>query len=306
MKKGFLEIAVKDIRRNKILYLLSIPIILWYLIFCYRPMVGVLMAFQNFNPVKGILGSQWVGMKHFVDFFTGIYAWRTIRNTLALSLLDLIFNFPAPIIFALMLNEVKNRYFKKTVQTISYMPYFISMVVMCGIIVDFTSAGGIISTLVANLTGTASQNLLGDPACFRPIYIISNIWQGLGYGSIIYIAALAGVDQELYEAATIDGAGRWKQTLNITIPSISSTIIIMLILKMGSMLSVGSEKVLLLYSPSTYETSDIISTYVYRMGFESYNYGFSTAVGLFNSVVNTIFLLTTNYFAGKYSETSLF
>ena len=186
------------------------------------------------------------------------------------------------------------------------MPYFISMVVMCGIIVDFTSAGGIISTLVANLTGTASQNLLGDPACFRPIYIISNIWQGLGYGSIIYIAALAGVDQELYEAATIDGAGRWKQTLHITIPSISSTIIIMLILKMGSMLSVGSEKVLLLYSPSTYETSDIISTYVYRMGFESYNYGFSTAVGLFNSVVNTIFLLTTNYFAGKYSETSLF
>ena len=306
MKKGFLEIAVKDIRRNKILYLLSIPIILWYLIFCYRPMVGVLMAFQNFNPVKGILGSQWVGMKHFVDFFTGIYAWRTIRNTLALSLLDLIFNFPAPIIFALMLNEVKNRYFKKTVQTISYMPYFISMVVMCGIIVDFTSAGGIISTLVANLTGTASQNLLGDPACFRPIYIISNIWQGLGYGSIIYIAALAGVDQELYEAAPIDGAGRWKQTLHITIPSISSTIIIMLILKMGSMLSVGSEKVLLLYSPSTYETSDIISTYVYRMGFESYNYGFSTAVGLFNSVVNTIFLLTTNYFAGKYSETSLF
>ena len=306
MKKGFLAIAIKDIRRNKILYILSIPIILWYLIFCYRPMVGVLMAFQNFNPVKGILGSQWVGMKHFVDFFTGIYAWRTIRNTLALSLLDLIFNFPAPIIFALMLNEVKNRYFKKTVQTISYMPYFISMVVMCGIIVDFTSAGGIISTLVANLTGTASQNLLGDPACFRPIYIISNIWQGLGYGSIIYIAALAGVDQELYEAATIDGAGRWKQTLHITIPSISSTIIIMLILKMGSMLSVGSEKVLLLYSPSTYETSDIISTYVYRMGFESYNYGFSTAVGLFNSVVNTIFLLTTNYFAGKYSETSLF
>lgn len=306
MKKGFLEIAVKDIRRNKILYLLSIPILLWYLIFCYRPMVGVLMAFQNYNPVKGILGSQWVGMQHFVDFFTGIYAWRIIRNTLALSILDLIFNFPAPIIFALLLNEVKNHYFKKTVQTISYMPYFISMVVMCGIIVDFTSAGGIISTLVANLTGSASQNLLGNPSCFRPIYIISNIWQGLGYGSIIYIAALAGVDQELYEAATIDGAGRWKQTLHITIPSISSTIIIMLILKMGSMLSVGSEKVLLLYSPSTYETSDIISTYVYRMGFESYNYGFSTAVGLFNSVVNTIFLLTTNYFAGKYSETSLF
>ena len=196
--------------------------------------------------------------------------------------------------------------FKKTVQTISSMPYFISMVVMCGIIVDFTKSGGVISTIVANLTGTTSQNLLGDAAYFRPIYIISNIWQGIGYGSIIYIAALSGVDQELYEAATIDGAGRWKQTIHITIPSISSTIIIMLILKMGTMLSVGSEKVLLLYSPAIYETSDIISTYVYRMGFENYNYGFSTAVGLFNSVVNTIFLLTTNYIAGKYSETSLF
>ena len=177
---------------------------------------------------------------------------------------------------------------------------------MCGIIVDFTKSGGVISTIVANLTGTTSQNLLGDAAYFRPIYIISNIWQGIGYGSIIYIAALSGVDQELYEAATIDGAGRWKQTIHITIPSISSTIIIMLILKMGTMLSVGSEKVLLLYSPAIYETSDIISTYVYRMGFENYNYGFSTAVGLFNSVVNTIFLLTTNYIAGKYSETSLF
>ncbi len=305
-KKGPWAVLKRDIQRNKVLYLLSVPILLWYLIFAYRPMVGILMAFQNFNPVKGILGSQWVGFRHFRDFFTGAFAWRTIRNTLALSLLDLVFNFPAPIIFALLLNEVTNKAFKKTVQTISYMPYFISMVVMCGIIVDFTKSGGIISNMVAAITGTASQNLLGNAAYFRPIYLISNIWQGIGYGSIIYIAALSGVDQELYEAATIDGAGRWKQTIHITIPSISSTIIIMLILKMGSMLSVGSEKVLLLYSPAIYETSDIISTYVYRMGFENYNYGFSTAVGLFNSVVNTIFLLTTNYFAGKYSETSLF
>ena len=157
-KNGLLAVFKRDIRRNKVLYLLSLPILIWYLIFAYRPMVGVLMAFQNFNPVKGISGSQWVGFKHFVDFFTGAFAWRTIRNTLALSLLDLIFNFPAPIIFALLLNEVKNKMFKKTVQTISYMPYFISMVVMCGIIVDFTKSGGVISTIVANLTGTTSQN----------------------------------------------------------------------------------------------------------------------------------------------------
>ena len=296
----------RDFVKNWPLMLMLLPTIIFFVVFCYIPMVGLLMAFEDYKPNLGLFGSDFVGLENFETFFTSVYCWRVIRNTLWLSGLQLVVVFPVTIIFALLLNELSSQKYKRTVQTISYMPYFISMVVMCGIIVDFTSAGGIISTLVANLTGSASQNLLGNPSCFRPIYIISNIWQGLGYGSIIYIAALAGVDQELYEAATIDGAGRWKQTLHITIPSISSTIIIMLILKMGSMLSVGSEKVLLLYSPSTYETSDIISTYVYRMGFESYNYGFSTAVGLFNSVVNTIFLLTTNYFAGKYSETSLF
>jgi len=186
------------------------------------------------------------------------------------------------------------------------MPYFISMVVMCGIIVDFTKSGGVISQLVASITGTDVQNLLGNASYFRSIYTVSNVWQGIGFGSIIYVAALSSVDQELYEAARIDGANRWKQTLHITLPGIASTIIIMLILKMGSMLSVGSEKILLLYNPATYSTADVISTLVYRKSFEEYNYGFSTAVGLFNSVVNTSLLLLTNWISRKFSETSLF
>lgn len=295
-----------DFRRNRVIYFMLAPIILWYIIFCYVPMGGLLMAFQNYAPALGILKSQWIGLRNFSDFFGGIYAWRLVRNTFLLGFYDLIFSFPAPIIFALLLNELRSKYFKKAIQTISYLPYFISMVVVCGMIVDFTSSSGFISNLVAFLTGTEPVSMLGKAEYFRPIYILSNIWQGLGYGSIIYIAALAGVDQELYEAAVIDGANRWQQTLHITLPGISSTIIIMLIMKMGMMMSVGFDKVLLLYNPSTYETSDVISTYVYRMAFENGNYGMSTAVGLFNSVINTTFLVVTNAISRKYSETSLF
>ena len=296
----------QDFMRNKVIYFLCIPIVLWYIIFCYVPMGGLVIAFQNYSPALGITGSPWVGFDNFIRFFTGEYAWRLIRNTFSLSLLDLLINFPAPIIFALLLNEVRHKAFKRTVQTMSYMPYFVSMVVMCGILIDFTKSGGLISNLAAWATGGTPQNLLGDASCFRPIYTISSMWQGLGYGSIIYIAALSGVNMDLYEAATIDGAGRWKQTIHITLPSIASTIIIMFIMKMGTMLAVGSEKVLLLYSPAIYETADVISTYVYRNGFESYNYGFSTAVGLFNSVVNTAFLVTANGLCRKFAETSLF
>lgn len=295
-----------DFRRNKVIYFLCIPIVVWYIIFHYIPMGGIVISFQDYTPALGLTGSPWIGFDNFIRFFTGEYAFRLIRNTFMLSLLDLIFNFPAPIIFALLLNEIRNRYFRRTIQTISYMPYFVSMVVMCGIIVDFTQSGGLISEAVAFLTGNTPQNLLGNKDYFRTIYTVSSIWQGLGYGSIIYLAALSGVNQDLYEAARIDGAGRWKQTIHVTLPCISSTIIIMFIMKMGTMLSVGSEKVLLLYSPATYQTADVISTYVYRNGFETYDYGFSTAVGLFNSVVNTVFLVSANFLCKKYTETSLF
>lgn len=295
-----------DFRRNKVIYFLCIPIVAWYIIFHYIPMGGIVISFQDYTPALGLTGSPWIGLDNFTRFFGGEYAFRLIRNTFMLSLLDLIFNFPAPILFALLLNEIHSRAFRRTIQTISYMPYFVSMVVMCGIIVDFTQSGGLISEAVALITGGRAQNLLGNKDYFRTIYTVSSIWQGLGYGSIIYLAALSGVNQDLYEAARIDGAGRWKQTIHVTLPSISSTIVIMFIMKMGTMLSVGSEKVLLLYSPAMYETADVISTYVYRNGFETYDYGFSTAVGLFNSVVNTVFLVSANFLCKKYTETSLF
>lgn len=295
-----------DFRRNKVIYFLCVPIVAWYIIFHYIPLGGIVISFQDYTPALGLTGSPWIGLDNFTRFFGGEYAFRLIRNTFMLSLLDLIFNFPAPILFALLLNEIHSRAFRRTIQTISYMPYFVSMVVMCGIIVDFTQSGGLISEAVALITGGRAQNLLGNKDYFRTIYTVSSIWQGLGYGSIIYLAALSGVNQDLYEAARIDGAGRWKQTIHVTLPSISSTIVIMFIMKMGTMLSVGSEKVLLLYSPATYETADVISTYVYRNGFETYDYGFSTAVGLFNSVVNTVFLVSANFLCKKYTETSLF
>lgn len=295
-----------DIKRNKVIYIMSIPIVVWYLIFCYWPMGGLTMAFQRFNIAKGILGSPWVGFDNFVQFFTGPYFGRLIRNTVSIGLLDLFLGFPAPIIFALLLNEVNKRFFKKTVQTISYMPYFISMVVICGIIKDFTEGGGAISSIIATLTHTKPVNLLGEAKYFWGIYTISGIWQGFGYGSIIYIAALSSIDQQLYEAAVMDGANRWKQTLHITLPGLAPTITILLIMRMGSLFAVGSDKILLLYSPGIYQTADVINTYVYRVGLVQMNYGFSTAVGLFNSLVGTTFLLVTNAICKKYSETSLF
>ena len=295
-----------DFKRNKVIYFLCIPIIVWYIIFHYIPMAGIVMAFEKFKPALGIFRSKWIGFGNFVEFFKGPYFLRLLRNTAALGILDIIFGFPAPIIFALLLNEVKNIKFKKVTQTISYMPYFISLVVVAGIIIDFTKSGGVISNIVASLRGTTPENLLGNVNYFRPIFILSGIWQGVGYGSIIYIAALSSVDQELYEAAVMDGANRWKQTIHITIPSILPTIIMLLIMRMGSILAVASDKVLLLYSPGIYEKADVISTYVYRIGLEQANYGLASAVGLFNSIVGTVFLLTTNAISKKLTETSLF
>lgn len=294
-----------EIRNCGALYIMALPIVLYYVLFRYIPMVGTVMAFQKFNIAKGIFGSPWIGFDNFITFFNSYYFVRLLRNTFLISATDLIFNFPAPIIFALLLNEVNNRWFKKTVQTISYMPYFVSIVVLCGLVIDFCQAGGVISNVASILLGE-SVNLMSKPEYFRAIFVGSNIWQGLGYGSIVYIAALTSVDQELYEAAVIDGAGRWKQTIHITIPSIMPTIIILLILRMGSILDVGYEKVMLLYNPATYETADVISTFVYRKGFVDYDYSYSTAVGLFNSVINLCLLTLTNYISRRAGEISLF
>jgi putative aldouronate transport system permease protein len=298
--------AVKrDFRMNWQIYLLAIPMIVYFITFSYIPMAGVVMAFQRFSPRQGYFRSPFIGLQNFRDFFSSYYFGRLIRNTFLISFYNLLFAFPAPIVFALLLNEVKNRYFKKTVQTISYMPHFISMVVIAGLIRDFTDTDGLITMLVVALGGQ-QRNLLSDPKLFRTIYVGSEIWQGIGFNSIIYLAALSSVDQELYEAAIIDGAGRWRQTWHITLPGIAPTIIIMLILRMGSLFSVGFEKIILLYTPMTYETADVISSFTYRKGLLENNYGYSTAVGLFNSVINFAMLLFANFLSRKYSETSLF
>jgi putative aldouronate transport system permease protein len=292
-------------RKNKAVYLLFLPILAYFAVFCYAPMTGIVMAFMHYEPAKGIWASPWVGLKNFTDFFGSYYFWRLIRNTFLLSVLDLLINFPLPIIFALMLNEVGNKVFKRSIQTISYMPYFVSMVVICGLISEFCASNGILSQIV-RLFGGPSGNLLGKPDWFRSIFIGSNIWQGMGYNSIIYLAALSGIDPELYEAAKIDGAGRWRQMWSITFPCLVPTIVILLILRMGMMFNVGFEKVLLLYNPSTYETSDIISTFTYRKGLLDMNFSFSTAVGMFNSFVNTAMLLVANAISKKYTDSSLF
>ena len=294
-----------DVKRNKGLYIILIPVLLYFAIFAYLPMFGLAMAFENYTPKGGFLGSQFVGFKHFADFFGSVYFGRLIRNTLLISILNLVVGFPAPIIFALLLNEVSNKFFKKTVQTVSYLPYFISLVIVCGLVADFTASDGPITELIVALGGKR-MNYLGQPEYFRSIYVLSDLWQGIGFSSIIYLAALAGIDQELYEAAQIDGAGHISRLIHITLPGISSTIITLLILRMGTMFAVGYEKIILLYSNNTFETADVISSYVYRKGLLEQNYSYSAAVGLFNSVINTALLIISNKISKKYSETSLF
>ncbi len=269
-------------------------------------MYGAQIAFRDFTSVKqSIVDAPWLGMKNFRDFFTNVYAFRLIRNTFLINVLGLIYGFPAPIILALLLNELRSDRFKKLVQTVSYLPHFISIVVICGMIKDFTSTNGVITTSLSFLSGRTLNNLLIDKDNYRAIYIISDIWQGIGWGSIIYIAALSGIDSELYEAASIDGAGRLRQTIHVTIPGIMPTIIIMLILRIGSMMSLGYEKTLLLYNEGIYETADIISTYVYRAGLLGNKKGLASAVDLTNSAINLGLLFGANSLSRKVSGSSL-
>ena len=303
-KPRLLRTIKTDYKRHKYLVFMAIPVFLWYLIFCYIPMFGISVAFMDFNISRGIFNSPFVGLKYFKEFLTGFYAWRVIRNTFVLSVMNVVFGFPVPIILALLLNEVRCITFKRTIQTISYLPYFISSVVVCGMLVSFTAKDGLFNNVIAMFGGEQTSFLL-DPKYFRGLYVGMGIWQGAGWGSIIYIAALSGIDQELYEAATIDGANRFRQFLHVTLPGLAPTIIIMLILRMGQMMSEGAEKIILLYNPSTYETADIIASFVYRRGIVEANYSYSTAVGLFNSVINLILLTATNYISRRVSDTSL-
>lgn len=303
-KLSFNNRLKSDMKRNYPLYILILPVLAYYIIFCYKPMYGAIIAFKDYQPALGIFGSPWVGFKQFEKFFENPDFFRILKNTLTISLSSIIFGFPAPIILALMFNELKLQKFKSVAQTMSYLPYFISLVVVCGLIKTFVSQGGIVHQIVI-LMGGKTVGLLSRPECFVPIYVLSDIWQGIGWGSIIYLAALSAIDQELYEAARIDGAGKWKRVIHITIPGIAPTIIIMFILRMGNLLTVGYEKIILLYNPLIYETSDVISSYTYRVGLEQQDWSYSSAIGLLNSVINFFMIMATNKLSSTYSDTSL-
>jgi putative aldouronate transport system permease protein len=267
-------------------------------------MGGMLISFQDYTPARGILHSKWIGLQNFKDFFSSYQFPRLLGNTLLLSFYLIVFSFPAPLILALLINELNHKVFKKTIQTISYLPHFISLVVVCGIIVDFTSTEGVINQVLSTF-GVTPVHFLLRPERFRAIFVVSDIWQQAGWSSIIYLAALSGIDPGLYEAAIIDGAGRFRQIISITIPALLPTITVLFIMRIGNIMSVGYEKVILLYNPTIYSTADIISTYIYRRGLLETNYGISTAVGTFNSVINFIFVWLANKVSSRLSENSL-
>lgn len=295
----------RHIVKDRYLLWLVSPVVAYYVIFHYIPIYGIIIAFKDFSPGFGITGSPWAGFRWFMEFFESVYFWRIIQNTLLISLYSLLFGFPIPIVFALLLNECRNMLFKRAVQTISYLPYFISVVVVVGMMVSFLSVkDGVVNGMIGRLGGGAI-NFLEEPSWFRTLYVSSEIWQTFGYSSIIYIAALSAINPELYEASVVDGANRWNQMLYITLPGILPVTIIILILSTGALLSVGYEKIILLYSPQTYETADVISTYVYRRGLVGGQYSFGAAVGFFNSVINFIVLLIVNKIAKKVSGVGL-
>ncbi len=306
--------AEKKLKRKKLkekiwkgreYYLLILPALVYVLIFCYGPMYGIQIAFKDYKMSRGIWDSKWVGLMHFKDFFQGYYFWNLIKNTLLLSLYNLIVTFPIPIMVALIINELKGRY-KKVVQTVLYAPHFISTVVLVGMIgIMFSPSVGVVNQFL-NLLGIDSIYFMGDSRYFRHMYVWSGLWQQMGWSAIIYIAALSGVDPALHEAASIDGATRMQRILHINLPCIAPTIIIMLILAVGSIANVGYEKVFLMQNSLNQDVSEVISTYVYKRGIIDTNYSFSTAVNLFNNVVNLILLLIANTVSRKFSESSLF
>jgi putative aldouronate transport system permease protein len=296
---------MRDMRMNKAVYIMGFLCIGWYFIFCYAPMGGILVAFKNYRPMVGVFNSEWVGLRWFKQLFSSYYFWRLLRNTLLINLYGLIFGFPAPIIFALLLNEISHSGFKRAVQTATYLPHFISQVIVCGMLSSFLASNGLITQFLQALTGAEPRNLLTIAANFRTIYVASDIWQEVGFGSIIYLSALSAVDPQLHDAAAIDGCGRFGRIWHVTLPAILPVIVITLLFRLGGILSVGFEKIILLYHSSIYETADVISSYVYRYGLLQGNYSYSTAVGLFNSVVNFLFLFVVNKISKKVTEVSL-
>lgn len=296
---------IKSLKKHWELYLLVLPPVLYLLIFKYIPMVGVQIAFKDFSVVKGIWDSPWVGLKHFEAFFESPNFWLLIKNTIGISFYSLLAGFPIPIMLALALNEIRTGFFKKSVQMVTYAPHFISTVVMVSIIILMLSPHvGVVDRLFSFL-GFPMTNFMGIPEYFKSIYVWSGVWQGMGYSSIIYIAALASVDPSLYEAARMDGASRLRKIWHIDIPALVPVTVIMLILSLGSIMGVGFEKIFLMQNPLNTSASEVISTYVYKVGLIGANFSFSSAVGLFNSIINLILLVVVNAISRKVSQNSL-
>lgn len=304
-KEPFLKKLWKNIKTHPLLYVMIMPAVIYFLVYHYYPMYGMIISLFDYVPTKGITGSDFVGLKHFKAFLSDPYFFRTMRNTLSINLLLLVFGFPFPVIFAILLNELRSSKLRKITQTITYMPHFISTVVICGLMLDFCKSNGMISSIVTSISGQEPFNLFSQSTYFQPLYVLMCIWQEFGWDSIIYFAALTGIDQSLYEAADIDGANRWKKIVHVTIPGIAPTIVILLIMRIGNMMTLGWDKILLLYNPMVYEKADVISTYVYRIGLMNFEYSFATAVGFFNSVINFILLITANAVSRKINDTSL-
>ncbi|MCR8634128.1 ABC transporter permease [Paenibacillus radicis (ex Xue et al. 2023)] len=295
----------RKLHKSKFLYALFVLPFIYFAIFHYAPMIGNIMAFQEYSIIKGYFDSPWAGIKYFKQFLTDPYFWKVVRNTLLLNFYSLIFYFPAPIIFAILLNELRSNKFKRFIQTVTYVPHFLSTVVIAGIIINFLSISGLVNQLLV-LLGLEPRTFMAFPEWFRTIFVSSEIWQGIGWNSIIYLAALSSIDPGLYEAATIDGANRWHKIRHVTLPGISTVITILLLLSIGHMLSVGFEKIILLYSGPTYETADVIQTYVYRRGLIDADFSFAAAVGIFQSVISLVLIVFANQFAKRFNGTGLF
>ena len=304
--KDLTQLQKRKIKSNIPLYVLLFPSIILLIMFAYIPMLGLVIAFKDYSPANGILNSPWVGFKYFTQFFNSVQFGTTMMNTLKISIYSILVGFPLPILLALLCNQLRTGKFKKVFQVTTYLPHFISTMVMCGIIILFLSPNsGLIANIFKSL-GWTMPNLLSKPDSFAGVYVWSDVWQHIGWDSIIYLAALSAIDPTYYEAATMDGASRMQKILNIDLPLLLPTAMILLILRAGSLLSIGFEKVLLLQNPLNLAGSEVISTYVYKVGMQNFQYSYSTAIGLFNTVVNLIILLSVNWFSKRYTKTGLF
>lgn len=304
--KDLTQLQKRKIKSNIPLYVLLFPSIILLIMFAYIPMLGLVIAFKDYSPANGILNSPWAGFKYFTQFFNSVQFGTTMMNTLKISIYSILVGFPLPILLALLCNQLRTGKFKKVFQVTTYLPHFISTMVMCGIIILFLSPNsGLIANIFKSL-GWTMPNLLSKPDSFAGVYVWSDVWQHIGWDSIIYLAALSAIDPTYYEAATMDGASRMQKILNIDLPLLLPTAMILLILRAGSLLSIGFEKVLLLQNPLNLAGSEVISTYVYKVGMLNFQYSYSTAIGLFNTVVNLIILLSVNWFSKRYTKTGLF